>query len=132
VNQGLLTATTLPGWTANDTHYRAGTRILDGNGNIEIAGNSGESGTTTPSWSRTAGGTTTDGTHGQVWTNAGATPSAALPTAGGTSGIIVDNIVSLSTISGASQIYFTTLGNQTCGTSGTGGCAVQAAQPTLN
>jgi hypothetical protein len=44
----------------------------------------------------------------------------------------MDNIVSTGTLAGASQVYFSTLGNQTCATSGgTGGCAVQASQPGL-
>jgi len=56
-----------------------------------------------------------------------AAPTAATAEAGGTSGIIIDN--SATTPSGASNIYFTTLGDQTCTTSGgTGGCAIQAAQ----
>jgi hypothetical protein len=58
-------------------------------------------------------------------------PSAAtdgLAAASGSSGIIIDNI---STSLGASQIYFSTLGSQSC-TGGTGGCAVQASQSTLS
>ncbi|MGA8641433.1 hypothetical protein [Candidatus Binatus sp.] len=50
---------------------------------------------------------------------AGATPSAVLPESGGTSGIVVDNA---SAFSGASQIYFSTLGGST---------AIQAAQSGL-
>jgi hypothetical protein len=61
--------------------------------------------------------------------------SAGLATTGGTSGIIIDNVAT--TTAGASQVYFSTLSNQTCngnGTtgSGTGGCAVQASQKALN
>jgi hypothetical protein len=55
-----------------------------------------------------------------------ATPNGSLQEAGGTSGIVVDNGAS-----GASNIYFSTLQNQTCGTSGTGGCAVSATQAGL-
>ena len=56
-----------------------------------------------------------------------ATPTAATAEAGGTSGIVIDNAAT--TPSGASNIYFTTLGDQTCTTSGgIGGCAIQAAQ----
>ena len=56
-----------------------------------------------------------------------ATPTGATAEAGGTSGITIDN--SATTPSGASNIYFTTLADQTCTTSGgTGGCAIQAAQ----
>jgi hypothetical protein len=43
----------------------------------------------------------------------------------------VDNEVN-GTLAGTSQIYFTTLSDQVCGTSGTGGCAVQASQPGLD
>jgi hypothetical protein len=55
-----------------------------------------------------------------------ATPNGVLPEAGGTSGIVVDNGAA-----GASNIYFSTLLNQACGTSGTGGCAVSATQAGL-
>lgn len=54
-----------------------------------------------------------------------ATPNGTLPEAGGTSGIVVDNGAS-----GASNIYFSTLLNQSC-TGGTGGCAVSATQAGL-
>jgi hypothetical protein len=59
-----------------------------------------------------------------------AAATAGLAVTGGSSGIIMDNI---STTSGASQIYFSSLSNETCagnGTTGggTGGCAVQASQ----
>lgn len=53
------------------------------------------------------------------------TPAFALAEAGGTSAIVIDNT---SSQSGAANIYFTTLANQACGTSGTGGCAVQTSQ----
>jgi len=57
-------------------------------------------------------------------------PGAAttgLGAAGGTSGIIIDNIAT--TPAGASEIYFSPLSNQSCTTSGgTGGCATQASQ----
>ena len=50
--------------------------------------------------------------------------------AGGTSGIIVDGS---SASTGASQIYFNPLSSTACVTSGgTGGCAIQASQSTLN
>ena len=56
-----------------------------------------------------------------------ATPNGTLAEAGGTSGIVVDNGAS-----GAANIYFSTLLNQTCTTSGgTGGCAVSASQAAL-
>jgi hypothetical protein len=57
----------------------------------------------------------------------GATPNGTLQEAGGASGIVVDNGAS-----GAANIYFSTLGNQTCTTSGgTGGCAVSVSQAGL-
>jgi galactokinase len=51
----------------------------------------------------------------------------------GTSGFIIDNT---SSSKGASQIYYSTLVNESCGGngstgSGTGGCAVQTAQSGL-
>ena len=56
------------------------------------------------------------------------TNTAGLASAGGSSGIVVDNAAG----SGGSQVYFSTLSNQTCSTSkSTGGCAVQAAQSGL-
>ena len=52
------------------------------------------------------------------------TPTGATAEAGGTSGIVVDN-----GSAGAQNIYFSTLLNQTCTTSGgTGGCAIQTIQ----
>ncbi len=48
---------------------------------------------------------------------------------GGTSAIIIDNA---SASSGASSIYFSTLGNQSCGSGGSaGGCAVKLTQSAL-
>lgn len=48
--------------------------------------------------------------------------------AGGTSGIVIDNVA---TSAGASNIYYTPLSNQLCSTSGTsGGCAIQISQAT--
>ncbi len=68
----------------------------------------------------------------------GAAISAATTTtghrlvSGGTSGVVVDNSVGAGTLAGASQIYFTPLGNQACTTSGgNGGCAIQASQSSL-
>jgi hypothetical protein len=56
--------------------------------------------------------------------------SAARAEAGGTSGIIVDNI---SAAAQASNIYFTTLSDTTCGDSVSGGgCAVKLTQTGLN
>jgi hypothetical protein len=127
LNQGATTFAVFSQWAKNHA-YTLRTRILDSNGNLEIASTAGTSGANAPIWKTTAGATTTDGTV--TWTNIGVLPSAALAAAGGTSGIIIDNFVN--TPSGASQVYFSTLSNQTCTTSGTtGGCAVQASQSTL-
>jgi hypothetical protein len=130
VNQGPLSATPLSIWTAT-TSETIGNRIVDSNGNIEAV--TSATGTTTggstPTWNTTVGATTADGTV--TWINAGASLISTLPAAGGTSGIIIDNVLS-GTLAGTSQVYFSTLSDQVCGTSGTGGCAVQASQPGLN
>jgi hypothetical protein len=131
LDQGALTGPVLSGWTAAH-HYAKGTEILDPAGNIELVTSNGTdiSGGTIPSFNATAGGTTTDGTI--TWTNVGAIATAAMAASGGTSGIIIDNIVGSGTEAGASQVYFSTLSDQTCPTSGgTGGCAVQASQSAL-
>jgi hypothetical protein len=55
------------------------------------------------------------------------TPTGATDEAGGTSGIIIDNLVT--GVGGASNIYYTPLADQLCPTStGTGGCAIQISQ----
>jgi hypothetical protein len=65
-----------------------------------------------------------DVTSGTI--SSGTTPTGSTAEAGGISGIIIDNS---SSFSGASNIYFTTLANQSCPTSGgTGGCAIQTSQ----
>jgi hypothetical protein len=52
---------------------------------------------------------------------------------GGASGVSIDNVVGTGTTAGASQVYFTPLGNTLCSTSGgNGGCAIQASQSALN
>jgi len=61
-----------------------------------------------------------DVTNGTISGSTAAT--GATPSAGGTSGIVVD-----SGATGAQNIYFSTLLNQTC-TGGTGGCAIQTSQ----
>ena len=62
--------------------------------------------------------------------NGSLAPTASANEPGGTSGIVVDNS---SASTGASQVYFTPLSNETCITStGTGGCATQASQASLN
>jgi len=128
LDQGVLSATTLAAWKANHT-YAINTKILDSNGNVELVTTAGKSGGSTPTWSTVAGVVTHDGTA--AWTNLGSVATHALASAGGASGTIIDNTVGSGTLAGASQVYFSTLGNQTCGTSGTGGCAVQASQSAL-
>jgi hypothetical protein len=129
LDQGVQSAVTLPAWQANTT-YSLHAKILDNNNNVEVVTTSGHSGGTVPTFNMAPGGTTSDGTGALVWTNLGATGTAALPAAGGTSGVIVDNTIHSATL-GTSQVYFSTLGNQSCGTSGAGGCAIQASQSGL-
>ncbi|HZW81075.1 MAG TPA: hypothetical protein VFF50_11440 [Candidatus Deferrimicrobiaceae bacterium] len=129
IDQGPLSGGALSAWRASQ-HYVPPSRILDNDGNVEVVTVAGTTGTTAPAWSTAPGGTTMDGTV--TWINAGALGSFVLPAAGGTSGIVIDNTVGAATQGGASQIYFSTLSNQTCTTSGTsGGCAVQASQSAL-
>jgi hypothetical protein len=128
LDQGVQSAFTLPAWIHNHV-YALHAKILDGNNNIEFVTTAGTSGASV-TFNTAAGGTTTDGTV--TWTNLGALGTAAMPAAGGTSGIIVDNTVGSGTLAGASQVYFSTLADQACGTSPTpGGCAVQASQSGL-
>jgi hypothetical protein len=117
-------------WIASHPYAVLKVKVLDSNNNVEVLTTLGTSGAAPPTWSTTPGLTTTDNTA--VWTNVGPLGTAGLPAAGGTSGIIVDNAVGSVTVQGGSQIYFSTLNDQTCGFTGTGGCAVQASQPGLN
>jgi hypothetical protein len=129
LDQGLVTAVTPP--VPIRSHiYATGVEILDSNNNIERATvKNGKSGGTAPVWNTNVGGSTTDGA--QKWTNFGSIATVALPAAGGTSGIVVDNTIE--TLTGASQVYFSTLSDETCSTSATsGGCAVQASQSALH
>lgn len=128
IDQGLQSAFTPAAWLKNHL-YSKGSKILDGNNNIQLVTKAGTSGATAPSFNATAGLTTSDGSV--TWTNVGAIATASLAVDGGTSGIIIDNTVGSGTLAGASQVYFSTLGSETCGTSGTGGCAVQASQAGL-
>jgi len=127
IDQGALGAGTMVSWLAN--HPYGTLRILDTNNNVELS-TPGTSGASQPIWNTTPGLTTTD--NGVTWKNLGQIGTFALASAGGTSGIISDNAVGPGTLAGASQVYFTTLADQTCPSSGgSGGCAVQASQPAL-
>lgn len=128
LDQGPQSAFTLAAWQSSHP-YALHSKILDGNKNIEFVTTAGTSGGSMPAFSTTAGAITTDGTV--KWTNLGALGTAAMPSAGGASGIVIDNTVSSGTLAGGSQIYFSTLSDQVCGTSGSGGCAVQASQSAL-
>jgi hypothetical protein len=123
----VVTAATPAGWQASHAYFLRN-YIEDSNQNIEVVKNvagDNKSGTVQPTWSTTVGQIILD--NHVIWMNAGPAPSA-LASAGGTSGVIIDNTV-MSGVSG-SQIYFSTQGNQTCtpGSGGNGGCAVQASQ----
>jgi hypothetical protein len=119
-----------PGTWTDLHHYTRGTAIVV-NGDIQVVTTAGISGVLEPTFNANPGGTTPlDGTV--TWTNAGVPATSALAAAGGTSGIVIDNTVGSGTLAGASQVYFSTLGNQACGTSGTGGCAMQASQSALH
>ncbi|HLW84595.1 MAG TPA: hypothetical protein VKR60_05220 [Candidatus Sulfotelmatobacter sp.] len=125
---GLETVATPAGWQANHAYFLRN-YIQDSNQNIEAVTNvAGDnlSGATQPTWPTAFGQVTVD--NHVTWTNAGPAPSG-LASSGGTSAVIIDNTV-VSGVAG-SQIYFSTQGNQACGTSGTGGCAVQASQSAL-
>jgi hypothetical protein len=114
--------------------YAGGTIIVDSNNNIEWVATAGNSRTALqghPVWSLVVNGQTADNTV--RWRNLGAIATASAAAAGGTSGIIMDNTVPSGTLAGASQVYYSTQGTQTCTTSGgTGQCAVQASQSGLN
>jgi hypothetical protein len=132
LNQGTVASTiSLANWTKN-TAYVVGNSVIDGNGNIELCtattGN-GKSGVTPPTWQSAPGEITNE--PKVTWENLGTNGTAALAAGGGTSGIIIDNTVATGTQAGASQVYFSILGSQTCTGGGTGGCAVQASQSAL-
>jgi hypothetical protein len=125
--QGSLQPPFPTAWATN-TSYPGGSEIFDSNNNIEVSElGGGTSGGTQPTWPVGVGAITSDGTV--TWINLGLNPVAALNESGGTSGIIIDNTVDSA---GSSQVYFSTLQDQGCFTSGgTGGCAVQASQQGL-
>jgi hypothetical protein len=61
--------------------------------------------------------------------NGSTATTGATAEAGGTSGVVIDNVASVP--AGASNIYYTPLANQLCSTSATtGGCAIQISQAT--
>jgi hypothetical protein len=122
MNQGATTLSALTGWTANH-NYPARSRIIDSNGAVEVspAGGMSGPGPGAPMWATTAGATTTD--NAVTWTNAGMLPRV--------SGIIIDNTVAPGTLAGASELYFSTLGNENCPIAPVSGCAVQASQSKL-
>ncbi len=127
LNQGPQSAFTPAAWQANHA-YALNTKILDANNYVQLVTAHGTSGGSIPTFSTTAGVVTNDGSSGLQWTNVGLLSTAALPVSGGASAVIIDNTV---TSAGGSQVYFSTLGNQPCGTSGAGGCAIQASQAGL-
>jgi hypothetical protein len=119
---------TFTGFT--DSHaYALNAVIVDANGNLERVTTAGTSAGSAPSWATGFGATTASGST-LVFTNQGPLGIVSAEYDGGTSGIIIDNT---SNVSGASNIYFTTLGAGTTGSCATtpstyGGCAIQASQ----
>lgn len=129
-NQGPYQASVAP-WAPN-TSYAVGDEVLDSIGDVEQCSKAGISNATAPTWTTGAGGNTAENGGGPHWTNLGAISIANAHSAGGASGVILDNTVPSSTLAGASQIYFSTQSNQNCATSGgTGGCALQFSQTAL-
>ena len=127
LNQGLVSGTIAKSAWAARTSYSVGNVIFDSNDNMELCvAVRGKSGGAPPAWLTAPGAITNE--RRVMWENLGANGTAALAAAGGTSGTIIDNTLSFE---GTSQVYFSTLSNQACGTSGTGGCAVQASQSAL-
>lgn len=62
----LVTAPYLPKWTAN-TAFTVGTRVVDSNGNVQVAVAAGTSGSTSPTWLTNFGTPVSDGTNGLLW-----------------------------------------------------------------
>jgi hypothetical protein len=127
LDTGFLTVVTPMGWQAS-TNYNSGYKIIDTNLNFECSLASGKTGTGAPAWKTSVDAITMD--SGEEWRNLGPSTTHALPVTGGTSGIIMDNVIHPITTPGTSQIYFSTLGTGGCGTGN--GCAVQASQSALN
>ncbi len=129
VNSGFDTTATPAPWQSN-TFFSQGTPIIDSNGNRQLTLNSGvHSGVFPPIWNTTIGGVTFD--SGLMWRNGGPMANFGMAVTGGTSGIVVDNVVPTGTLAGGSQVYFSplSLGFGACGA--TNGCAVQASQAAL-
>jgi hypothetical protein len=129
VNSGFDTTATPAPWQSN-TFFPQGQPIIDSNGNRQLNLTSGQhTGLSAPVWNTTIGGTTSDSLV--TWRNGGPVANFGLAVNGGTSGIIVDNIVQTGTLAGGSQVYFSplSLGFGTCGAGN--GCAVQASQSAL-
>ncbi len=126
--------TSYPAWEASHA-YAAGAEILDSNGNLQWASVAGTSKAGAhPVWNTAIAGNTNDNVlpNRIQWKMVGTPATFSVAAAGGTGGIIIDNNVGSGTLAGASQVYFSTLSNQTCTTSATtGGCAVQASQSAL-
>jgi hypothetical protein len=117
-------------WQAGTT-YSIGSSVLDTHGNVEVQQfANGMSGATQPTWPTTIGTFVPD--NGAGWRNVGPRDNFMLAVTGGTSGMVVDNIVVAGTLAGGSEVYFTPLhfGFGTCGAGN--GCAVQASQSGLN
>jgi len=130
IDQGEFGATFVT-WQPSFNYVAPLTRIIDPKGYVQVLTTNSPTdttGTSQPTWNETPGGTTPDNTV--VWTNVGLLGTAAMPAAGGTSGIIVDNTLGSGSIGGGSQVYFGTLG-PACGTGGADTCAVQASQVAL-
>ena len=126
VNSGFDTTATPAPWQGN-TFYPQGQPIIDSNGNRQLNLTSGQhTGLSAPVWKTTIGATTSDALV--TWRNGGPMANFGMSVTGGTSGIILDNIVPTGTLAGGSQVYFTplSLGFGTCGAGN--GCAVQASQ----
>jgi hypothetical protein len=122
INQGTHAAVRAS-WVASHA-YIIGDQILDPNKNVQVVTKAGTSQASSHVWNTNPNGNTTDGTV--IWRETGPLATFSLNAAGGTSGIIMD-----STVAGASDVYYSTQSNQTCGSTGTGGCAVQATQSAL-
>lgn len=126
LDQGPLAAA-YASWT-NGNAYAVGNEIVDSNGNIQVVTVAGTSGAGAPTWKTTVNATTSDGSV--TWNEIGAIATHSLAATGGTTGLIIDNVVTFPP--GSSQVYFRTLSDQVCATSGTlGGCATQASQSAL-